>query len=148
MCIRDRQCSQPIRYADLSNTLAVLNPDGDLLETEKVLLPAIMTNQSWKIITGVHPCGINEALALYDMFLFFGHGTAQQYLRPTSVVCSWKSIMILMGCSSGALVSQGELGYDGVVLSYMIKGSPAIVANLWDVTDKDIDRFSPELIGG
>ena len=144
----DLQCSQPIRYADLSNTLAVLNPDGDLLETEKVLLPAIMTNQSWKIITGVHPCGINEALALYDMFLFFGHGTAQQYLRPTSVVCSWKSIMILMGCSSGALVSQGELGYDGVVLSYMIKGSPAIVANLWDVTDKDIDRFSLELIGG
>ena len=144
----DLQCSQPIRYADLSNTLAVLNPDGDLLETEKVLLPAIMTNKSWKIITGVHPSGINEALALYDMFLFFGHGTAQQYLRPTSVVCSWKSIMILMGCSSGALVSQGELGYDGVVLSYMIKGSPAVVANLWDVTDKDIDRFSLELIGG
>ena len=30
---------------------------------------------------------------------------------------------------------------DGTVTSYLCAGSPCIVGNLWDVTDKDIDKF-------
>lgn len=55
--------------------------------------------------------------------------------------------MILMGCSSGALVSQEDIGLDGIVFSYLLAGTPSVVANLWDVTDKDIDRFSSALVG-
>lgn len=55
--------------------------------------------------------------------------------------------MILMGCSSGALVSQENMGLDGIVFSYLLAGAPSLVANLWDVTDKDIDRFSLALVG-
>lgn len=34
----------------------------------------------------------------------------------------------------------------GVPLSYLMAGCPAAIANLWDVTDGDIDRFSRFLL--
>lgn len=46
-----------------------------------------------------------------------------------------------MGCSSGSLTLHGSYAPQGIPLSYLLAGSPAIVANLWEVTDKDIDRF-------
>jgi separase len=33
-----------------------------------------------------------------------------------------------------------------MALSYLAGGSAAVVANLWDVTDMDIDRFSVALL--
>ena len=33
-----------------------------------------------------------------------------------------------------------------MALSYLGAGSPAIVGNLWDVTDRDIDRFCLSLL--
>jgi len=58
-----------------------------------------------------------------------------------------------MGCSSGRLTSVNSTGDrfdnhnrihyepEGVALSYLCAGAPCIVSNLWDVTDRDIDRF-------
>jgi separase len=51
-----------------------------------------------------------------------------------------------MGCSSGTLHCKGSYAPRGAPLSYLSAGSPAIIANLWDVTDKDIDRFSKALL--
>ena len=34
----------------------------------------------------------------------------------------------------------------GTHLSYLSAGSPVIVANLWEVTDKDIDRFGKAML--
>ena len=50
-----------------------------------------------------------------------------------------------MGCSSGKRDDMGIFEPSGVVDAYCLAGSPAIVANLWDVTDKDIDRFTMEM---
>lgn len=36
----------------------------------------------------------------------------------------------------------------GTVLSYLLAGCPVAVATLWDVTDKDIDRFAERLLKG
>lgn len=66
---------------------------------------------------------------------------------------------MLWGCSSGHLKDLGDFDPIGTPYHYMISGwsvlllpslrielihesSPALVANLWDVTDKDIDKFS------
>ncbi|KAL5992925.1 hypothetical protein ACLOJK_013844 [Asimina triloba] len=46
-----------------------------------------------------------------------------------------------MGCSSGVLSFTGPYAPQGAPLSYLLAGSPAIIANLWDVTDREIDRF-------
>lgn len=51
-----------------------------------------------------------------------------------------------MGCSSGTLHCKGSYAPHGAPLSYLLGGSPAVLANLWDVTDKDIDRFSKALL--
>lgn len=53
---------------------------------------------------------------------------------------------LLMGCSSGSLTLHGSYAPQGVPLSYLLAGSPAIVANLWEVTDKDIDRFGKAML--
>jgi separase len=50
----------------------------------------------------------------------------------------------LWGCSSGRLRRQGVHDAVGPVLDYIGGGGCQIVANLWDVTDKDIDKLSIE----
>ena len=49
---------------------------------------------------------------------------------------------MLMGCSSGKLRDEGKFDPHGMVHAYLTGGSPLVVSNLWDVTDKDIDRFA------
>ena len=51
-----------------------------------------------------------------------------------------------MGCSSGSLTLNGCYAPNGAPLSYLLAGSPVIVANLWEVTDKDIDRFGKAVL--
>jgi separase len=103
--------------------------------------------------------------------MYFGHGGAQvcfsrrrveelidfrvsglldQSESDTKSPCN--ASVLLMGCSSGRLVSinrknsdsieQTPLYYEpeGVALSYLCAGAPCVVGNLWDVTDNDIDR--------
>lgn len=68
------------------------------------------------------------------------------------------SAILLMGCSSGRLVSINssrssppknlslEYEPEGMALSYLCAGAPCVVGNLWDVTDRDIDRFCLALL--
>ena len=51
-----------------------------------------------------------------------------------------------MGCSSGSLSLNGRYTPKGAPLYYLHAGSPLIVANLWEVTDKDIDRFGKAIL--
>jgi len=48
----------------------------------------------------------------------------------------------LWGCSSGRLSRHGVYDPSGPALVYLMRGASWVVANLWDVTDKDIDRLS------
>lgn len=50
--------------------------------------------------------------------------------------------MMLWGCSSGVLKDMGDLDPIGTPLNYMLAGSPSWMGNLWDVTDKDIDKLT------
>jgi separase len=44
--------------------------------------------------------------------------------------------------SSGAVRARGRFGAEGSAFAYLVAGCPAVVGNLWDVTDGDIDRFA------
>ena len=51
------------------------------------------------------------------------------------------------GCSSGKLQGHGVHDPSGPVLTYLQRGAPWVLGNLWDVTDKDIDRLSAHCMG-
>ena len=101
--------------------------------------------------------------------MYFGHGGAQVCLSRRRVEelidsrvssrldkaetkSSCNATVLLMGCSSGRLISinrktsnsieETPLYYEpeGIALSYLCAGAPCVVGNLWDVTDNDIDR--------
>jgi separase len=102
----------------------------------------------------------------HGLLLYCGHGGGEKFFSRSQVEdlincysedeserhrgCS--STIVLMGCSSGKLKSvncpKSPSGPDypmhyepeGIILSYIYAGAPCVVGNLWDVTDRDIDR--------
>jgi separase len=146
----------------------ILNPSSDLTSTQSTLQPALskaaaVEGGNWQSIVNHAPSeeDFKSTLENSALTLYFGHGAGSQYIRPRTIKklekCS--EVVWLMGCSSGAVTEYGELEPQAVPLAYLNAGmkraSPssdeesapgskclAIVATLWDVTDKDIDRFS------
>jgi separase len=157
---------------DMRKTSYVLDPESNLSGTKERLLPYLegfnkRNDNMWQSVVGKipHASFITDSLRKeHGLFLYFGHGGGQKYISrkdieslkqtPTRTISS----VILMGCSSGKLESvnirgSGFLGElpiqyepEGIALSYLLAGSPCVVGNLWDVTDRDIDRFSIELL--
>ena len=147
---------------DRNSGTYILNPSADLPATQAKLQPSLATlhkipGSSWKSIVGEAPTEetFSSALKESSMLLYFGHGPGTQYIRPRTVTslnrCS--EVVWLMGCSSGAIQEYGELEPCAVPLTYLLAAGGddkpsetskcmAVVASLWDVTDRDIDRFS------
>ncbi|EME87958.1 uncharacterized protein MYCFIDRAFT_213087 [Pseudocercospora fijiensis CIRAD86] len=146
----------------------VLNPSGDLKDTQAALSPELeklagLDGHDWTSFVGQAPTEeqFKNALTTSSSLLYFGHGAGSQYIRSRAIKklekCS--EVVWLMGCSSGAVTEYDELEAFAVPLAYMQAGDRgssaqevdeelgrskcmAVVATLWDVTDKDIDRFS------
>jgi separase len=145
----------------------ILNPSSDLASTQTALLPALSKvaaaeGANWSSFVNRAPSEADFKTTLENsaMTLYFGHGAGSQYIRPRTIKkldkCS--EVVWLMGCSSGAVTEYGELEPQAVPLAYLSAGDKtssltgeelpenskclSVVATLWDVTDKDIDRFS------
>ena len=77
-----------------------------------------------------------------DLFLYCGHGSGDKFidsykLRHNKIPCS-----MLWGCSSGKLITHGIHDPVGTALNYLLGGARFVIGNLWDVTDRDIDKYS------
>jgi separase len=84
-----------------------------------------------------------------DLFIYCGHGAGEKYFHRDQILKlkgSSCSAAFLFGCSSGRLEKEGIFGPNGTVMSYLTAGSPAILAMLWDVTDRDVDRLSMRIL--
>lgn len=128
----------------------LLNPGGDLPGTQREFEDWFRQISGWRGAAGKNIPRSKElgaTVSASDLFVYMGHGGGDQYL-PERDLAQLSNLggALLMGCSSGMLVPQGRYDPTGVPLSYLLAGSPAIVANLWDVTDRDIDRFSKKLL--
>ena len=133
------------RFVDRRNGAFVLNPVGDLEATRSKFEHQLSNLSGWEGLTASEPN--EEQMKAYlqerDVFLYFGHGSGQQYIRPKTIQRLDKcAVALLMGCSSGKLTEAGEFEPYGTPMNYMHTGCPAVLATLWNVTDKDIDRFS------
>ncbi|XP_057825408.2 separase isoform X2 [Cryptomeria japonica] len=134
---------------DPYNAFYLLNPSGDLSTTQAAFEDWFKNQRGWKGKSGEVPTPEECIFALqnHDLFIYFGHGRGEQYIPERNIRrLDYCAAVVLMGCSSGRLSYRGDYEPAGVPLSYLIAGCPCIIANLWDVTDGDIDRFSRVLL--
>ncbi|PON26363.1 hypothetical protein TGAM01_v204839 [Trichoderma gamsii] len=124
----------------------VLNPSSDLKNTQTFFQSAFTTLSSWNGIINKAPkeSEFEKALSTSEIMVYFGHGSGAQYIRGKTIrrLEKCRPATFLMGCSSAALTDAGEFECYGPVWNYMMSGCPAVVGTLWDVTDRDIDRFA------
>ncbi|KAF2648299.1 hypothetical protein K491DRAFT_784171 [Lophiostoma macrostomum CBS 122681] len=135
---------------------SILNPSGDLTHTLKTLNPRLMELQGpWTHITDRAPSEVEfeSALKSQDLVLYFGHGSGAQFVKSRAVGKLYQgakkgeeepgvATTLLFGCSSAHLTDNGIYEPSGMLASYLVAGAPAVVGMLWDVTDKDCDRFA------
>lgn len=124
----------------------ILNPSSDLKNTQTFFQSAFTTLSSWNGIINKAPkeSDFEKALSTSEIMVYFGHGSGAQYIRGKTIrrLEKCRPATFLMGCSSAALTDAGEFESYGPVWNYMMAGCPAVVGTLWDVTDRDIDRFA------
>ncbi|KAK2014810.1 peptidase family C50 [Colletotrichum eremochloae] len=128
----------------------ILNPGSDLKNTLATFENPLKTlGDSWTGIVSRKPTEdeFEGALKGSDILLYFGHGSGAQYIRGKTIrrLEKCKAVALLMGCSSASLQNVGEYECHGPVWNYMLAGCPAVVGTLWDVTDRDIDRYAGRL---
>ncbi|KAI0383013.1 peptidase family C50-domain-containing protein [Hypomontagnella monticulosa] len=134
-------------YASINSGTYILNPGSDLKNTQATFGNALSSlPPSWNSIEMREPseAEFENALSDRDLLLYFGHGSGAQYIRGRSIrkMPKCRAAALLMGCSSASLADVGRFECHGPVWNYMLAGCPAVVGTLWDVTDRDIDRFA------
>eukprot|EP00127_Corallochytrium_limacisporum_P007135 Clim_evm8s243 gene=Clim_evmTU8s243 len=85
------------------------------------------------------------------VFLYCGHNAGERVISRSEIRFLTESklcppVVLLMGCSSVHLDAQMFIEPTAPVTDYIMGGAQAIVGNLWDVTDRDLDRFCLNLL--
>ncbi|KAI0266095.1 peptidase family C50-domain-containing protein [Gloeopeniophorella convolvens] len=132
---------------DAANAYYILNPSGDLKGTERRFSPWLksMRTVGWDGIIGRAPSEqeFTSALTSHELLIYFGHGGGEQYIRSHKIRQLPRcAATMLWGCSSGLLRDMGMFDRIGTPYNYALAGCPTLVANLWDVTDRDIDKLT------
>ncbi|MCJ1409124.1 hypothetical protein MMC19_003202 [Ptychographa xylographoides] len=138
-------CNENGYCINLTDGAFILNPGGDLSATQAKFQKPLEALPGWSGIISRTPSEDEMSLSLStrSLYLYFGHGSGGHFIRSKTVKNLEKcAIALLMGCSSAALKEEGEFESHGNLLNYLQAGAQAVVGTLWDVTDKDIDRFS------
>uniref|UniRef100_A0A8C6BUQ6 separase n=1 Tax=Monodon monoceros TaxID=40151 RepID=A0A8C6BUQ6_MONMO len=136
---------------DPRSTFYVLNPHNNLSSTEEQFRAHFSSEAGWKGVVGEVPSPeqVQAALAEHDLYIYAGHGAGARFLDGQAVLrLSCRAVALLFGCSSAALAVHGNLEGAGIVLKYIMAGCPLFLGNLWDVTDRDIDRYTEALLQG
>ncbi|XP_004692763.1 PREDICTED: separin [Condylura cristata] len=136
---------------DPRNTFYVLNPHKNLSSTEEQFRDNFSSEAGWKGVVGEvpSPAQVQVALTERDLYIYAGHGAGARFLDGQAVLrLSCRAVALLFGCSSAALAVHGNLEGAGIVLKYIMAGCPLFLGNLWDVTDRDIDRYTEALLQG
>lgn len=134
---------------DRKQAFYVLDPDGSLAESRGRFKEWFSSEPGWEGVCGVAPDSgqLEEAVSTKDLYIYVGHGAGVRYLDGQSLLnLQMRAAALLFGCSSAALAAQGDQEGHGIILNYLMAGCPFIMGNLWDVTDRDMDRFSKALL--
>uniref|UniRef100_A0A671RHH8 separase n=1 Tax=Sinocyclocheilus anshuiensis TaxID=1608454 RepID=A0A671RHH8_9TELE len=127
----------------------VLNPDRNLPDTENRFKEWFTNERAWQGVCGTapDPDKLQEAVTTKDLYIYIGHGAGARFLDAQRVLKGpVQAVALLFGCSSAALSVLGHQEGTGIILSYLTAGCPLVLGNLWDVTDRDLDRFTSALL--
>lgn len=140
---------------DSNQAAYLLDPANNLSKTRERFEPRLKSKSRWCGVIGHEPRtdALEEWLSHRDIYLFIGHGSGTAYYnklcnnRGLSYMSAIRPVSIVMGCSSGKLQREGpHLEPFGIGWVFVLRGSPAYVGLLWDVTDTDIDKFLDSLL--
>lgn len=148
------ESQKPFPKAIGNKIFYLVNPGKDLQKTQAEFGPIFENLDNASGLSGEKPEESYMVDLLYncELFLYLGHGGGEQYLRASTMIKKRTDNpsmnlppALLMGCSSGSFQSNGELEPTSNVFHWLSCGSPLVVSNLWDITDRDIDKFSLEV---
>lgn len=140
-----------VRTLDRQSTAYLLNPGGDLVRSEARFAGLLQAQPRWQGTIGRTPVidEVARALATKDTFLYFGHAGGEMYVQPMQLRSLGQcATSMLWGCSSGVLRDHGEYDPSGTPYDYLVAQCPAMLANLWDTTDKELDGVCETVLRG
>ncbi|XP_077154114.1 separin isoform X2 [Ranitomeya variabilis] len=140
-----------VRGVDPKKTFYVLNPHSNLPGTEDCFRDWFKNEPGWKGVIRSTPKSeeLQSALTNQDLYIYVGHGAGVHFLDAQTLQrLDCNAVVLLFGCSSAALAVRGDLEGTGIVLKYLMAGCPLVVGNLWDVTDREIDRYTVAFLQG
>ncbi|XP_071396976.1 separin [Centroberyx affinis] len=151
LCIQKETDPQSIlkQGVDTKQVFYVLDPDANLGNSQERFKEWFSSKRDWEGVCGVAPdsAQLEEAVAAKDLYIYVGHGAGARFLDGQRVLKQeMRAASLLFGCSSAALAVRGDLEGAGIILNYLMAGCPFVLGNLWDVTDRDIDRFTKALL--
>ncbi|XP_075707951.1 separin [Rhinoderma darwinii] len=140
-----------VHGVDPKKTFYVLNPHSNLPGTEERFRDWFKNEPGWKGVIRSAPKSeaLQSALTKQDLYIYVGHGAGAHFLDAQTLQrLDCNAVVLLFGCSSAALAVRGDLEGSGIVLKYLMAGCPLVVGNLWDVTDREIDRYTVAFLQG
>jgi separase len=119
--------------------------DSNLSQTRQAMeafLQDYITYLDWQGCVGHCPSPelVAQLSSYGEVFIYSGHGAGDKIFSMPDLL--QHRAAFLWGCSSGKLRRQGIFDPTGPALRHLIAGVAMLAANLWDVTDKDLDKLS------
>ncbi|CAG5105495.1 Oidioi.mRNA.OKI2018_I69.chr1.g2176.t1.cds [Oikopleura dioica] len=137
------------RSMDISNLLYVVDNQVNLASSAATVGNFFRSVKQWNGYASVMPNSseLIEKLNKFDLYVFAGHGSGSDCVGGWGRVIrkGVKSTMHLIGCASGRLRDHGRTEPRGAVTKVLDSGSMSVMALLWSITDRDIDRYTLRL---
>lgn len=140
----------PVEDIEQHDMFYLINPTGEFTKTEGRFRELTQTQTGWTGFCG--KCTREDVANTYNgqrMYMYCGHGTGVVFMSPRRFEKAEDApVTLLMGCSSARPdnLDVDDEESNGAAVDMLIRGAPAVVGTLWDVSDGEIDRFTLSLL--
>lgn len=131
---------------DVKSIFYLLDPANNLDSTRKTILEYFESKNFGVLLRGVVGRVLKpeevRSMDKIELFMYFGHGSGKKYFDFSE---NKPKALFLFGCSSCRLLKVENFKSNGFCLKH-IKKRRIVLGNLWDVTDKDLDKYTMAIL--